>query len=164
MALASFDSCTMMCSLLSDSKVGSLESDKMEKALCSVTMLFFVFYFCCIFANNYLPYICFVCAFLQPPTPAFSVLLRISSLIDCEFAARFEIDLQFIAYHSGAPTFVFFVPETSVFWYAGVWLTLVEILAMGAIILLLFLFFAIQVVPVLLFTLFPVESTFGFGS
>ena len=41
-ALASFDSCTMTCYLLSDSKVGSLESDKMEKALCSVTMMFFV--------------------------------------------------------------------------------------------------------------------------
>ena len=41
MALANFDNCMMKCCLLSDSRVGSLESNKMEKALCSGMMLFF---------------------------------------------------------------------------------------------------------------------------
>ena len=119
------------------------------------------------FSSYYLPSICFVFAFLQPPTPPFDVLLRIPSQLGCEFAAGFEINFQFIAYRSGAPAFVFFVPETCVFWYAGVWTSLVDFLAMGAINLLLFLFFAVRLVLVLWFAIFLVASgfaTFGFGS
>ena len=106
----------------------------------------------------------FCLCFPSTPTPSFAVVLWILSQLFCEFAAGVEIDLQLIAYRSGAPAFVFFVPETFVFWYAGVWTALVELLAMGAIVLLLFLFFAVQAVLVLWFTLFPVApgfETFG---
>ena len=93
------------------------------------------------FASYYLPSICFVGAFLQPPTPSFAVLLRISPQIGFESAVGFEIDLQFIAYRPGASAFVLFVPETFVFWYAGVWTVLVKLFALGEITLLLFLLF-----------------------
>ena len=120
------------------------------------------------FASYYLPSICFVGAFLQPPTPSFAVLLRIPSQLGCEFAAGFEIDLQLIAYRPGAPFFVFFVPETFAFWYAGVWTVSVELLAMGAIVLLLFLLFGIVLlVYVLCFATLPVApgfTTFGVGT
>ena len=96
-----------------------------------------------VFAIYYRPSICFACVFIQLHTPSFAVLLRIPTQLGCEFAAGFEIDLQLITYRSGAPAFVFVVPETFVFWYTGVWTASVDFLAMGAIVLLLFLLFVV---------------------
>ena len=56
-ASANFDNCTMTCCLSSDSLVGLLERDKMLKALCSVTMLFFVTVI--LFLLQYLPFTTF---------------------------------------------------------------------------------------------------------
>ena len=67
----------------------------------------------------------------------------------------------------GRQPFVFFVPETFVFWYTGVRTALVELLAMGALVLLLFLLFALRLFLVFWFAIFPVAlgfATFGVGA
>jgi hypothetical protein len=51
----------------------------------------------------------------------------------------FEFDLQFVTYSPGAIAFVLFVPEAFFFQYVGVWAASIEFLAVGTIILLLFL-------------------------
>jgi hypothetical protein len=154
MASTSLVTCMLMCCLSFGLMVGSFERDKMVKVLCSVIAL--VMFVVTLFLLQCFPDTIFQSFVLvlsfnpphrhllsssgYPPNSAVNLLrgLNLTSNLSHTILGRQPL--------------YFLCPETLVLGYVGVWVASVELLAMGAIVLLLFLLLGLgQIICLLCF-------------